>query len=344
MFDAAAETYRSMGNARGRALVQSNAAWMRHSRLGRDVEAEAALTEALETYEAIGDKRGIAQCVGVMASIKARRRLYLDAWDSFGRAAALAKDVQDLWLEAQILREHGFERLHAGQPSVALDLSIQAESIAEQTGLADLMVGIRSLKGRALLTLGRSDEALQATTMAVRALHPGLELAHLVHHAHGLSLHAVGRHADSHAQFTKAYEVLMGIVSTLDPDDQQLAIKAVPDHASIIEWWQSERPVAKTITVASLGAPTGRPLTANELVSVTLTVSSPEDLDIVDKVDRRQQRLQRVLREATEQRGSLTVGDLSEVLGASEATVRRDLMTIRADGHNIATRGSRSPV
>ena len=71
MFDASAETYGLMGNARGRALVQSNAAWMRHSRLGKDLEAETALLDALTVHETIGDQRGIAQCTGVLASIKA---------------------------------------------------------------------------------------------------------------------------------------------------------------------------------------------------------------------------------------------------------------------------------
>jgi hypothetical protein len=139
-----------------------------------------------------------------------------------------------------------------------------------------------------------------------------------------------------------AYEVLTRIVSTLDPDDQQLAIRAVPDHAAIIDWWLSERPVIRELTVAATTAPTGRPLDVSEMVRVALTVSSPADLDIDDKVERRQARLRRVLREAADQGGSLTMTDLSAALGASEATIRRDLVSMRADGHLLATRGSRA--
>jgi tetratricopeptide (TPR) repeat protein len=314
---------------------------MRHSRLGKDQEAEKALVEALALYEAIGDERGIAQCTGVLASIKARRKAYSAAWEGFDQAAEYARSVHDLWLEAQILREHGVERLIAGEYATALALSEQAESLAKDAGLVDLMVGIRSLRGRALLALGRADEALEATTSAVEQLHPGLELAHLIHHAHGLALHAAGRHADSYAQFEKAYQVLTSIVSTLDPEDQQFAIRAVPDHASIIDWWLSERPVIKELDVASSLAPTGRPLDVSEIVRVVLTVSSPADLDIPDKVERRQARLQRILREAAAQGGSLTVTDLALALEASEATVRRDLGALRAVGSAVTTRGSR---
>ena len=216
----------------------------------------------------------------------------------------------------------------------------RAERAAQAVGLADLIVGVRSLQGRALLSLGKVTEALAATSSAVRELHPGLELAHLIHHAHGLALHA-GRHAESHEQFSRAYEVLMQIVSTLDPDDQQLAIRAIPDHASIIDWWASERPIVRELVVASSNAPTGRALEVDELAPVLLTVSSPSDLDIEDKVERRQARIRRALAEATQQGGSLTVADLAAALDSSEATVRRDLVAIRAHGDLATTRGRR---
>ena len=342
MFDAAAETYRLMGNARGRALVQSNAAWMRHSRLGKDDEAQEALLDALAVYRAIGDERGIAQCTGVLASIEARRKNYAAAWAGFDAAVEMSRAVHDQWLEAQFLRQYGVEMLISGDPAKALEYATQAEQVAISAGLSDLLVGTQSLRGRVYLALGRSAEALAATTMAMEQLHPGLELAHLVHHAHGLALHAAGRHADSHEQFCKAYEVLMEIVATLDPDDQQLAIRAVPDHSSIIDWWTSERPVVRQLVVASTSAPTGRPLDVSEMVPVSLTVSSPADLDIEDKVYRRQTRLRRVLAEAAAQGGALTVSDLATALDASEATVRRDLGSLRAEGHLMTTRGSRA--
>ena len=134
----------------------------------------------------------------------------------------------------------------------------------------------------------------------------------------------------------------MQIVATLDPDDQLLAIRAVPDHASIIDWWMSERPIIRQLVAASALAPTGRPLASDELVPVSLTVSTPADLDIEDKVHRRQARLHRVLGEAVEQGASLTVSDLAAALDISEATVRRDLSYLRASGHQVTTRGSRA--
>lgn len=341
MFDAAAATYGLMGNARGRALVQSNAAWMRHSRLGKGAEVEPDLMEALATYVEIGDKRGIAQCEGVLASVNARRGRESDAWSGFESATTQALEVGDQWLATQMLREHAIARLQAGEPAEALSLAQQAEEIASRVGLHDLIVGIWSLQGRALLDLGRPEEALGATTRAVDSIHEGTELAHLIHYAHGLALHAQGLHGASHEQFTAAHEVLVRIVETLEPEDQEPAIRSVPDHASILDWWASEKPITMEVTVASANAPGGRALREDELVEVALTVSTPGDLDIRNRASRRQARIVRVLDEARAQGGSLTIGDLAEALGASEATIRRDLALLRTQGGAPATRGSR---
>jgi DeoR/GlpR family transcriptional regulator of sugar metabolism len=78
------------------------------------------------------------------------------------------------------------------------------------------------------------------------------------------------------------------------------------------------------------------------MITITWTISLPNDERIASKIERRRQRLLRLLSEADAQGGSPTIGDLSQAIGASEATVRRDLNALRSDGHTINTRGSRS--
>ncbi|MEX0825652.1 MAG: AAA family ATPase [Acidimicrobiia bacterium] len=341
-FESAANTYESMGNRRGRALVQSNAAWMRHSRLGEDDRARDSIDQALEVYREIGDLRGEAQCLGMMGSIEARAGATEAAWKLFESAVEQAEEVQDKWLAAQILREYASSKLAAGQSESALDHARRAERICREIGMDDLLIGVLGLQGRILLDLGRIEEAYKVTEAATSAMRPGIELAHLIHHAHGLALHSVGEHARSQREFERAYEVLMEIVSDLTPEDRQLALETVPEHGMIVEWWLSKRPIVEQFAIASAEAPTGRPLRADEFVDVDWTVSEPGDQDIPDKVERRHHRIHRLLAEAADRGAAPTVGDLAKALSTSEATIRRDLVAIRSSGATIATRGSRN--
>jgi DNA-binding SARP family transcriptional activator len=341
-FEAAADTYELMGNKRGRALVQSNAAWMRHSRLGEDDRARESIDEALEVYREIGDLRGEAQCIGMLGSIEARAGSTEASWKLFEAAVNQADDVQDRWLSAQILREYASSELAAGLFESALDHATRAEKICRDIGMDDLVIGVLGLQGRILLELGRVREAHDMTAAAIAAMRPGIELSHLIHHAHGLTLHSMGRHAESQLEFEKAYEVLMEIVSDLTPENRQLALEKVPEHAMIVDWWLSKRPVIERFTVASTDAPTGRPLRPNEFVEVDWTTSEPGDLDIPDKIDRRHHRIHRLLEQARTRGGAPTVGDLAKALSTSEATIRRDLVAIRSSGATITTRGSRN--
>jgi DeoR/GlpR family transcriptional regulator of sugar metabolism len=74
---------------------------------------------------------------------------------------------------------------------------------------------------------------------------------------------------------------------------------------------------------------------------VSWTVGAPEDGEIADKADRRRHRVLRLLRQAAEHSAAPTVEDLAEALGVSARTIKRDLAALRAQGHDIRTRGTR---
>lgn len=339
-FDAAAETYGLMGNRRGLAQVQSNAAWMRHSRLGQSDEAARHLEEALNVYREIGDTRGKAQCLAIVGSIRARKGTYEAAWEAFRRGLDLAMTAEDQWLSAQILREYGSAELGAGNAQNALIRASQAEALCEKTGMDDLIIGVRALKGRALLELGRPEEAVAETAKAVKTLRPGMEFAHLVHFSHGLVLEELGEHSAAYAQFERAYKMLLDSVADLGPDDREQAL-LVEDHAGIIDWWRTTQPQVSEHLIASIDAPTGRAVTPDECVKVRWTVHDPSDLEVKDRAERRRHRLLRLLVEARTQRAAPTVRDLAAALGVGDATVRRDLALLRAGGVMVTTRGSR---
>ncbi len=88
-------------------------------------------------------------------------------------------------------------------------------------------------------------------------------------------------------------------------------------------------------------APTGRPLREDEWVTVTWTLSVPEDGRVKGKAPRRRHRLLRLLAQARAQDAAPTVGHLAEALDASPRTIERDLAVLRAQGHDTPTRGAR---
>ena len=90
------------------------------------------------------------------------------------------------------------------------------------------------------------------------------------------------------------------------------------------------------------GAPTGRPLRDSEHAEVKWTVSAPGDAAILDKAEHRRHQVLRLLREATEQSAAPTVKHLADALGVSSRTIKRDLAALRAQGHDVRTRGSRA--
>jgi DNA-binding SARP family transcriptional activator len=96
-----------------------------------------------------------------------------------------------------------------------------------------------------------------------------------------------------------------------------------------------------TVRLPQASAPTGRPLQDDEYVTVTWTQSTPEDSAIGREMDRRRQRLLRLLKQAAEQGAAPTVDDLAEALQVSPPTIKRDLAALRRVGHSAHTRGSR---
>jgi len=80
----------------------------------------------------------------------------------------------------------------------------------------------------------------------------------------------------------------------------------------------------------------------DEFVEVVWTVAAPEDDEISGKAARRRHRLLRLLREAAGQSAAPTVAALAAALDASARTIKRDLAALRAEGHDVRTRGARA--
>jgi hypothetical protein len=102
----------------------------------------------------------------------------------------------------------------------------------------------------------------------------------------------------------------------------------------------AEREACRLISVrlARADAPTGRPLRADEYVSVTWTVEAPEDKAVPGKVGRRRHRILRLLAQAQAQGATPRDQDLAAALDVGLRTLRRDMAALRAEGHQLPTR------
>jgi hypothetical protein len=116
---------------------------------------------------------------------------------------------------------------------------------------------------------------------------------------------------------------------------QEMLVGSVPASAV--------RPGQVRLVVASLKAPFGPPLAETDKAEVTLTVEAgTEDVAVKAQAGLEGQRRGRILRltaEALEQGGVLTQEDLARALGVEARTIRRDVQSLKAEGHLIHTRG-----
>jgi len=341
MFDAAAETYGLMGNARGRALVQSNAAWMWHGLIGDEEKADYLIRSALDVYVRIGDVRGRAHCVALLGSIAGRLGHGEEAMRLFEEAVALTRSAGDAWLLAQALRLLAAFELESDRARQGLPHALEAEALCKEHGMKDLVVAIRALVARLYLRSGDSALAFEYSDRAMREIRPGIELAHMVPFAMGEVLDARGDHVEAMRYYLQSHELLMTTLRGLPPSMLETSLSTVPAHRTVHEKWRSQQPEVREVLLPAKVAPSGRSLTERDHVSVRWTVHEPSDNDVPDRIERRQTRLLRLINQASEQAAVPTVEHLAEALGSSSATVRRDLAALRGAGQAVATRGTR---
>jgi tetratricopeptide (TPR) repeat protein len=340
-FEQAARTYEHMGNGRGQALVLSNSAWLRHSVLGEDTGAETDAQHALRVYREMGDARGQAQCLGVLGSVSYRRGESTEAVALLQESLALAREADDSWIEAQVLAEWARCELEAGLADSGLVHADCALGLCLRLDMRDLAVSVNALRGRLLVGLQRPEEAMAATTAALRGSRPGANPPYSVTFAHSLALAASHRQAEADRYLQIAHRQVLALLSDLPDGRRDTAVASVPAHRAVIDAWSARRPEQTQYSLARVGAPTGRPLAENERTAVSWTIHAPDDLAIRDDSCRRRQRLLRLIAEAEVQGGTPTIAELADALRTSVVTVRRDLAFLRQQGLAVRTRGTR---
>ncbi len=341
-FEAARAILAELGNERLEAHALANLASLRQRYLGDRTGASEAAERARSVFAAIGDDRGVAQCLDVLAGVDRAAGRFEDARVRRRRALELLERSPDRWLRVQVMQGLAEVELDAGRPSAALPLCEEALADCTAAGLADLAVPIEAVRALTLLALDEPVEALAATTAAVAALRAGVARGYLVHFAHHRALEAAGRTEDARAAIVAAHGRLSEVLDGVEPAARDRALAGVPEHAAIVAAHAAYEPRRMTMRLARDSAPTGRPLDDHEQVVVTWTVAAPEDDVHGDRITVRRARLVRLVSEAESQGAAPTVEDLALALDVSSATIRRDLVALRQAGHELRTRGTRA--
>ncbi len=318
--------------------------------LGNYQTAQQALAEALAFIVNVGD-RYTEGAFYVFQAVNYRGLGNLEkAQQSALRALEICRQVGSPNFELEALGKLGLVALDQGDPQQARDWFEQAAEVAEahaqKVDRAEQLSHLALAESR----LGNHETALHLSAQALSVMEEEhdvsdrlktacFERAQIVNAAQGLQ--SVRPHLEH------AYQLLMTVAGRISaPDLRRSFLENVAENRAIVAAHRlghlPTRLRKQTVRMPAASAPTGRPLRDDEWVEVTWTVTAPEDDAVLGKVARRQQRLQRLLREAQEQGAAPTVDDLADALEVSRATIKRDLAALRRAGHEVRTRGSRN--
>jgi predicted ATPase/DNA-binding transcriptional ArsR family regulator len=343
-YDEAARIFAELGNLRGEAMVLANAASARHTLLGDDGRAEADAARARRHFTFVGDQVGEAQCMEILAGVADRQGRYDEARQLLEDGLQALSGTGDHRLEVQHLRSMARFFVGRGEPQSALDLLDRAERLCGEPALGDLAVELLSIRGTALLAIGRTGEARAITRRAAERLTPGVERPYLIQHWHAAAARATGSHSEARQATTEAHRLLELALAGLSPEERVQSLTRVPEHREIVAAATKIAPQTVEVLLPAVGAPTGRPLGDDETRLVVWTVDQPEDTPTDSPIDRRRRRLLRLLAEAGDQGAVPSIEQVAAALDVSDSTVRRDLAVLRESGHPITTRGQRRQV
>ena len=326
-----------IGNRRGQALVEANAASLHHT-LGDDETAAGYCRRALEYFTEVDNADGAAQVLCNLADISRRAGRLDEAEDYLATALHSIETTGNQWLAVQALQSRALLQLAQDLAARAVATADEALRLCRRLGLTDFEAGLLSVRGVALLALGDIRQGAESTAEAVKRLKSGTDQAYLVPFRHALALRELEQEDEAADLFRRAYDLLGETLGDLS-DPQKAVAMAVPELRAITEAMQSVEPTLLTVRLARKRVPTGRRLTDSDRTAVRWTITSPEDHGWKDPVERRRNRLRRLLQEADGQDAAPTVDDLAQALDVSVRTIRRDLASLRANGLRVSTRG-----
>ncbi len=341
-YDAIIPLCETIGERRVEAQARINRASMRFTLIGDAAPALADVEASLAYHHEAGDPVGEGQCLCVRGQIALQEGRLKEARADLEQGLAMLLGSGERWVAVQVY--HFLTRLSLveGRPNVALHYVNEAQGICQELDLADWAFNMLALRGLVLLAQGQPEAALAATTEAVAHVTPDMAEAYQIFFWHYRVLAALGQKDQARDAIQRAYQCLSEALKDFSPDARARSLEQIGEHRAIVAAGEASRPRQVSVCLPHINAPiAGRTLCDDEWINVVWTIAAPEDGEIADKVARRRHQLLRLLREAAEQSASPTIETLSTALEVAPRTIKRDLAALRAQGHDVHTRGGR---
>lgn len=337
-YDEAGRIFGAIGSRRGEAFVAANLAGLRQTLFGVDAVADLSWRSALTAFDEMGNRGEVAHCQ-LTAGRSARAEGDLDAAAAH-LAGALdnATSAKNHFTRLQVLAEMARVDLDSGRLGTARSRIDQAIEVAEGVGASQHLPALLAVAAAISLAAGDAPAAVITARRATALVDDFTYSPHLPWWQLARALEA-SDDPDAATALEHAWSCIEHLCRNLDPDDRKRAVETNPELAAVRLAWEAEQPLVETVDLPAVDAPTGRPLEPADLVTVMWTVRHRDDP--MDPAAARRVRILRLTGEAAEQGAAPSIDHLAEALATSRSSVRRSLATLRREGHDVMTRGSR---
>ncbi len=317
-------------------LTRVNIATMKTRALGDFESAFEQAKSALETYRVMGSIEGEGRALCALGRIHWFQGELETAKTNLEFGLDKIKEVGNHLAEFSASKDLAAIALQMEQINVALEYLEQAEVVAQTYSFSSALPAITALRARAAFQREDLHTALELIQTAFSGLGDDALLEERLLHFEILS--DLGQTDEARVVINETHRRLLTVVSELYPDHRYTSLQRVPVHRAIIDAWERTHLEREVVRLPRIGAPTGRPLRDNEFLNITWTRSEPKDDMVSNKSERRKRQLERLLHEAIEQGAAPSVDDLARLLGASRATIKRDIVELRHSGNPVETR------
>ncbi|HUR77590.1 MAG TPA: adenylate/guanylate cyclase domain-containing protein [Acidimicrobiales bacterium] len=161
LLNEALAAFRSLGDRQGEAWALQNRAWLSFNQ-GLLDEADERLREAEKTFVDIGDFGGLGFVRGLLGFVRMFQGRFEEAGELAEYILANERDRNDKWALGMILLLLSSVKLFTGKPDEALAPATEAIELFTAMGDAERMIQAQATRARALVAVGRIDEATQA--------------------------------------------------------------------------------------------------------------------------------------------------------------------------------------